>query len=241
VTRHVADSALFLDVAGDGEPLAPAAERPPGTLRIATSTDVMPPVLASPDAEQRGALDGMTALLRDLGHQVGSAEIPYGTTGPAFTARYFRGIADASAELPHPERLSRRTKGFRRLGQAIPRAALQRIRAEEAANARAIATVFEHADVLLTPMFTRRPIPIGTYEGRGALWSFNGYSRWIPYCAPYNHTGQPAASVPAGFTDDGFPLAVQLVGRPGDEATLLSLAAQIEAERPWADRVPAFS
>ena len=44
--------------------------------------------------------------------------------------------------------------------------------------------------------------------------------------------------MPAGFTSDGFPLAVQLVGRPGDEATLLSLGAQIEAERPWADRVP---
>ena len=90
----------------------------------------------------------------------------------------------------------------------------------------------------MTPMFTKRPIPIGTYEGRGALWSFNGYSRWVPYCAPFNHTGQPAASVPAGFTDDGFPLAVQLVARPGDEATLVSLAAQIEAARPWADRVP---
>ena len=44
--------------------------------------------------------------------------------------------------------------------------------------------------------------------------------------------------MPVGFTPDGFPLAVQLVGRPGDEATLLSLAAQIERERPWADRIP---
>ena len=44
--------------------------------------------------------------------------------------------------------------------------------------------------------------------------------------------------MPAGFTADGLPLAVQLVGRPGDEATLLSLAAQIEAERPWADARP---
>ena len=142
--------------------------------------------------------------------------------------------------MPHPERLSRRTKGFRRLGRAIVSRGLERARAEEAVNAAALATVFERADVLMTPMFTKRPIPIGTYEGRGALWSFNGYSRWVPYCAAWNHTGQPAASVPAGFTDDGFPLAVQLVGRPGDEATLLSLAAQIEAERPWADRVPAL-
>jgi amidase len=51
-------------------------------------------------------------------------------------------------------------------------------------------------------------------------------------------TGQPACSVPAGFSVDGLPLAVQLVGRPDDEATLLSLAAEIEAERHWADHRP---
>jgi amidase len=44
--------------------------------------------------------------------------------------------------------------------------------------------------------------------------------------------------VPAGVDGEGLPLAVQLVGRPGDEATLLSLAAQIEQARPWADRRP---
>jgi amidase len=201
---------------------------------------VPPPILAKPDAEQCQALDGICELLRGLGHHVGPTEIAYGTTATAFAARYFSGVADAAATLPHPERLARRTKGFVRLGRMIPDAVLQRALQEEAANARAIAAVFEHADVLMTPMFTKRPIPIGTYEGRGALWSFNGYSRWVPYCAPFNHTGQPAASVPAGFTDDGFPLAVQLVARPGDEATLVSLAAQIEAARPWADRVPSL-
>ena len=57
-----------------------------------------------------------------------------------------------------------------------------------------------------------------------------------------NLTGQPACSVPAGFAENGLPRAVQLVGRPNDEATLLSLAAQIEAERPWAQqRPPGFS
>jgi amidase len=50
--------------------------------------------------------------------------------------------------------------------------------------------------------------------------------------------GQPACSVPAGFDRAGLPLSVQLAGRPRDEATLLSLAAQIERERPWADRRP---
>ncbi|MDQ3759952.1 MAG: amidase family protein, partial [Actinomycetota bacterium] len=51
----------------------------------------------------------------------------------------------------------------------------------------------------------------------------------------------PAASVPVGFSKCGLPLAVQLVGRPNDEATLLSLAAQLERERPWADKRPPVS
>jgi amidase len=61
----------------------------------------------------------------------------------------------------------------------------------------------------------------------------------VPYNAPWNLTGQPAASVPAGFGADGLPRGVQIVGRPGAETTLLSLSAQIEAERPWVEHRPA--
>ena len=60
----------------------------------------------------------------------------------------------------------------------------------------------------------------------------------VPYNGVWNVTGQPAASVPAGFRADGLPRGGQLVGRPNDETTLLSLAAQIEAERPWAQLHP---
>ena len=63
--------------------------------------------------------------------------------------------------------------------------------------------------------------------------------RVYPYSGLWNLTGQPSAAVPAGLSADGIPLSAQLVGRPQDESTLLSLAAQIEAERPWAgDRPP---
>ncbi|MGH3563741.1 MAG: amidase family protein, partial [Mycobacterium sp.] len=57
----------------------------------------------------------------------------------------------------------------------------------------------------------------------------------------WNLTGQPAAAVPWGFDRDGLPVAIQLVGRPYDEATLLSLAAQIEQARPWAHHRPPVS
>ena len=72
------------------------------------------------------------------------------------------------------------------------------------------------------------------------IFRFVRISAVAAYTTVWNLTGQPAASVPAGFSRDGRPLAVQLVGRPNDEATLLSLAAQIEAERAWPERRPAL-
>lgn len=63
----------------------------------------------------------------------------------------------------------------------------------------------------------------------------------VPYCAIFNATGQPAATVPWFLDGESLPVSVQLVGRPSDEATLLALGAQIEAARPWADHRPAVS
>ena len=82
------------------------------------------------------------------------------------------------------------------------------------------------------------PERIGKYEGKGSIATSIGVGGVAAYTTAWNLTGQPAASVPAGFSRDGRPLAVQLVGRPNDESTLLSLAAQIEAERGWPDRRP---
>ena len=63
----------------------------------------------------------------------------------------------------------------------------------------------------------------------------------MPYNGIWNVTGQPAAAVPAGLSAEGMPRSVQLVGRPQDEATLLSLAGQLEAERSWPElRPPLF-
>jgi amidase len=141
--------------------------------------------------------------------------------------------------MPHPERLERRTRGYARLGGLIPASALQRALAAEAGDRERINAIFaDGIDAVLTPVFTRKQLRIGEYEGRGTQWTLNGTARWVPHLGTFNHTGQPAAAVPAGFTDDGLPLSVQLVAPPDGEPLLLSLAAQIEAERPWADRRP---
>ncbi|MGI8585236.1 MAG: amidase family protein, partial [Thermoleophilaceae bacterium] len=71
-----------------------------------------------------------------------------------------------------------------------------------------------------------------------ALRTLVGSAAFDAFPPPWNATGHPAASVPAGVSASGLPIGVQLVSRPNDEDTLLSLSAQIEAERPWLDRLP---
>jgi len=95
--------------------------------------------------------------------------------------------------------------------------------------------------VLLTPLFTRPPFEVGRFEGRGFWAAYNGSSGFVPWPGMWNILGQPACSVPAGWSSEGTPLAAQLVGRTDDEGTLLSLAAQLEAERRWTDRRPPIS
>ena len=251
VTRRVADTALFLDVtagavAGDAaspppqeRPFAEAARTPPPQLRIAVST--RPPRLVAPpivDDSSRAAVAGTAELLGSLGHEVHEREPDYGLVANAVAILYLRGIHDDVRDVPNPERLEPRTCGFGRLGSLVPSGALRRARAAIPRHAARINRVLEDHDVLLTPTVGRPPVEVGQWEGRGALRTLIGMSRAYPFTGVWNYTGQPAAAIPAGFTADGLPLSIQLVGRPGDEATLLSLAAQIEAERPWAGSTP---
>jgi amidase len=128
-----------------------------------------------------------------------------------------------------------------RIGASIPASVLAKQRAAERGIAAQINTIFDHADLLLTPGNATPPSRIGQYHGRGALWTLNGVAPRVPFQGYWNGTGQPACAVPAGLDRNGLPVGVQLVGRPEDEVTLLSLSAQIEAARPWADRRPPVS
>jgi amidase len=239
LARRVADAALFLDAAAGGGGFAEAAGREPGRLRVAVSTGLPPGVLARLGGEQRGAVEATAELLRSLGHDVAEREIDYGPLAWLnLSVRYLRGIHDDGRAMAHPERLEPRTRAMVRMGALVPAGQLARARAAEDAIAARVNAIFEHADVALLPGPSGPPFRVGQFHGRGALWTLNAITAKIPYYGVFNVTGQPAASVPAGFDSAGLPLAVQLVGRPGDEATLLSLAAQIEGARPWADRRP---
>jgi amidase len=253
VSRSVLDTALWLDVVSGGspEPGAPApperpfvaaAQSPPGALRIAHSTAVpraLAPPTVSEEAEQ--AVADTAELLGSLGHRVSQSDPDWGGIGNNSVPRYLHGIAEDVELVPLPERLERRTRAMARLGGLVPQGLFERARRGREADAARVNAIFESHDVLMTPVMGGTALPVRRWEGRGALWTLLGMSRFYPYCIPWNHLGNPAMSVPAGFAADGMPLAVQIVGRPGDEATLLSLAAQLEAERPWADKRPGIS
>jgi amidase len=94
-------------------------------------------------------------------------------------------------------------------------------------------------DVLLAPVCTMTPRPVGWFDADGdGAEDFELQKRYAAFTALFNVTGQPAVSVPLYWTEAGLPVGSMLVGRPADDATLLSLSAQVEAARPWAHRHP---
>ncbi|MGZ4280109.1 MAG: amidase [Solirubrobacteraceae bacterium] len=236
MTRTVADAALLLDTLADGPTqYAQAARSAPARLRIAVSTK--PTLPAKPQAAAREAVASTGDLLRSLGHVVRERDPDYGQVQPLFGPRYARGAWLDAQRLGRPSELERRTRGVVRVGARMERLAA-RARAKEAVRAARINAIFEEHDVLMTPVTAAPPPPVGRFDGAGAVRAFLGAGEFACYTAVWNVTGQPAASVPAGFDPDGMPMAVQLVARPHDEATLFALAAQIEQARPWARRHP---
>jgi amidase len=239
LTRGVLDTAQFLDAAArPGQDFAAAARREPGALRIAYSFRVPRGLTATAADEQRNAVLRTAERLRDLGHTVQERDPDYGNVTVNVTTRYLEGVRLEAEAIAHPERLARPTRGLVSIGAKIPSFLVERAHAQEDADRERIGAVFADFDVLMTPAFTRSPPPIGEWTGLPAPLMLNGMANFVAYLPIWNHTGQPAAAVPVETAPDGFPVAVQLVGRTGDEATLLSLSAQLETETGWLERRP---
>ncbi|MGY1783145.1 amidase [Geodermatophilus sp. SYSU D01036] len=254
LARTVRDAAAMLDamagpVTGDfawapplppGETFLAAADRPPGRLRIGRALEsAMPGAVLQP--EVAAALDDATALLTDLGHEV--VDVPPGLLAPEVLGAFERVWSLSGTTLPVPPgrvgELRPLTRELRARGLALSAQA-----AMEALNAlRLFARRYVEAtdgfDVLVAPVTTMTPRPLGWFDADGdGAEDFERNKRYAAFTALYNVTGQPAVSVPLHWTADGLPVGTMLVGRPADEATLIALAAQLEQARPWAHRHP---
>jgi amidase len=240
LARSVEDAALAYE-AVTGEPYVAAAAREPSGLRVALSLKLPPGVLAKLDPEIVRGVRETADTLRSLGHRVVERDPDFGSAPLNFGARYLRGIADDAAAKPYPDRLEARTKGMARLGRLLGQRTLDRAMAALPADVARIAAIFDDVDVILTPSTATLPIAVGRYADAGALRALNGAMAFTPFTAIWNHTGNPAMAIPAGFSATGLPLSAQLIGPPDGEGALLALGAQLERARPWADRTPSLA
>ncbi len=94
--------------------------------------------------------------------------------------------------------------------------------------------LFEKYDLLLTPTLARPAFPVGLEHPTEIAGQPASPWAWTPYTYAFNLTGQPAASLPCGFTRDRLPVGLQIVGRRFDDVTVLRAAAAFERLRPWA-------
>ena len=98
----------------------------------------------------------------------------------------------------------------------------------------------EHYDLLLTPTVSVAAFPVGRLNPEHFPQHAWDWLPWASFSYPFNFTGQPAATVPAGFTPAGLPVGLQIVGRRFDDLTVLQASAAFEQARPWARHRPAL-
>ncbi len=263
LSRTVLDTAAVLDAltgyeAGDTTWAPPpdvafttAVNREPGSLRIHVVT--ANPLGAELDPDNRAAVEETAKRLADLGHEVEEveADFPGEETLPLFLAVFG---ANIGLSIAHAQLLAGREAGPDDI-EPLSRVMFDRALAANAveyqgalamlqALSRRVVSMWADCNVMLMPALAARPPRIGELTGFGdgdPMDAFDRAVRFAPYAGLFNVTGQPAIVVPAGFGADGLPSAVQLVGRPLAEDTLLQLARQLEVAAPWAQARPAAS
>jgi amidase len=242
LARTVADAAALLDVMSgyttgdpywlpDPEiPFIEATRRPPAPLRIAFSTQALPIGEAAP-AIQR-AVRETAQRLEQLGHLLEEDCPDFSGLVEPFAKVWQAGVA---ASFP-PDLLSPMNAWIAQQAGTAGEY-LQAVRSMQAI-ARRIVAFFDRFEVLLLPVYLHPTIRVGEWADLTPEETLQKVIRWVAPCPPFNASGLPAIALPAGFDDRGLPLGIQLVGRPAAEATLLALAAQLEAAYPDSHQFP---
>jgi amidase len=259
ITRSVRDSAAILDATAGpapGDPYWPnPPERPfaeevgrsPGRLRIALGT--LPVTGLPAHADCVAAAESAARLCEELGHEVVEASPgvepermfkAFGDVWVAFLCWAIKDWARRTGREPEQEHFEPTTWQMFQAGRKrSPGDYLLAIQDLQQLS-RGVAGFFTDYDIWLTPTLAQPPMPLGYFD-----YSRETREQHVARLAEYtgftliaNATGQPAISLPLHWNADGLPIGVQLLGRYGDEATLLRLAAQLEQARPWSHHRP---
>lgn len=260
LTRSVRDSALLLDVAsqpvlGDNNFLPPPATpfieevgRNPGKLRIG----FVPGALMSPSLEPEvaEAVEEAAGFCASLGHTVEEMRIAANfdemrdkanAVLSANMAWMIKRAGDARGRPVTEDEVEQVVWIIVQDGLKLSGVDVSDAFASIYQFNRAVGALFDTYDVLLTATLGQTPVKVGDLSitkvdkdpYTAALY------RFMPNTQPFNVNGSPAMSVPLAWSKSGLPIGIQFAARPGNEALLLRLAGQLEAERPWAHKRPA--
>jgi amidase len=231
LARTCADAAvMFAVLAGRDAAAARHAVGAGAALRRVAVSLRSPSPVAELTAENRLATVGAAVLLREGGAVLTAEDPPYSaSTASHWSVRWQAGVAREAADLgldldavePRTATVVRNGRGVLRLGGPRP--------ATAAAWRERVLAWFDAGrhDVLVTPAVAGPPVRAGAMRHRGYLSTTMLSASRVPYTQAWNLAGVPAVVVPVCVS--GRPVAVQLVGRPGDELALLATAARIES------------
>ena len=248
--RTVADVALMLDAMAGFDPRDPRTMRgdavsyvdsltatAPAT-RIAWSPDlgvtVVDPEIIAICAEAVAGFSAVGATVEEACPDFSSAFDCFQTLRAAMFAGKSAPLLAAHRDQLKPDVIWNIKKGLALTADDIGKAERDR-----SALYHEVASFMEGYDILASPVMQARPYPVEkTYVDEIAGQKMASYIDWIAITFSITLTGLPALSLPCGFTNDGLPVGLQLVGKPRGEAALLAAAAQLEALLGVADQTP---
>ncbi|MCM2331685.1 amidase [Geopseudomonas sagittaria] len=256
VSRSVRDSALLLDVGQGHEPGSPywlpPLERPfvdevgraPGKLRVALLDQSLTGLAL--DADIRRVLDETVKLLLSLGHEIEQIPLPvqpqqvFGAQGAVTGTALLTSIRDREQLLGRSAGegdLEQVTRKVLERAQGVTGEGLYRARQSFEAVSLAMEALFERFDVILSPVTATLTPELGKLR---LSQPWDDYASAATGSAAFtvvaNVSGQPAMSVPSGWSTSGLPVGMMYTARLGGEGLLLRLAGQLERERPWQGR-----
>lgn len=238
LTRTVADAAAFLDLAagyvtGDpywlespAIPFSSATQQTLPPLKIGYVESLLPVGAAAPAYQE--VINQTVQQLEILGHSLIPQTLDLSPLIEPFKTVWASAVASTGI---NPEVLSPMNQWV--LSQSGTAGEYAQAVTKMQLFARQLVALFEQIDILVTPTYMHGAIKIGEWANLDPEATFNRIANWILPCPPFNVTGQPAINIPAGFDEQQVPLGVQLVGKPNAEATIITLAAQLEQIQPW--------
>jgi amidase len=246
ITRSVRDAATMLDliagpVAGDpfvvpplDRPLTASCDERPRALRLGRlSSTALGPV----DPETITAFDDACDVFASMGHRIEPVEVdPAARLVESFGAV----VAANLAAVPFADDalIDPIVRVFVESGRQMSAGEYVNVLAAMHNAAREIVQALIPFDAVLTPTLAHPAPRIGELPSSRDAYVEEALA-WLPFTFPFNSTGQPACSVPNGFSEAGLPIGLQIVGRPYDEPTVVALAAAFEEARPWSHQRPA--